>query len=335
MSDRLTCQKCLKTFTDITKLKRHMERKNPCDYNKDTMCKYCHKIFSRSDVRDRHEKKNCILNMDALIERKKENEETSIVEFLTKIKKDEDLPTIIINDALQYNSGNIHIEQENIGQQNIQNIGQQNVQTIQQFFILKYGDENMQHITDEYLRNLYDETRMYNAIPKLIKDIHLNEQYPENMNFMMLNQHKQTMKYKAYADEWKEVTTNQVTTELIDDKHNMLEEFYQKNKSTLKKQQIKNYKDLRTNLEINKDYHKYLKKTILEYFLKSKQFMETIVNMDSVHLTNVENMKHALKGYKSALFAIEKIMETQYNTQSNSLDINDQEILDFIHKELQ
>lgn len=52
------CDKCNKVFTTSHRLKRHLNRKYPCD--KDSrICKFCEKLFYDSSTKNRHEKDSC------------------------------------------------------------------------------------------------------------------------------------------------------------------------------------------------------------------------------------------------------------------------------------
>jgi hypothetical protein len=369
MSDFI-CTKCNATFTDSNKLKRHLDRKTPCtNEKKSCICQYCSKAYSKPYNCRYHELNSCPLNVEALKERIKKHKSTTSEDTLIAIsnlkEKTYEVPqptatlplkklplpvpttttttssqaeqTVIQQHITQIeNQTNIETQnniQNNIeNQMNIENVNVHIEKPVIQYFVLPFGKENTDHITPEYVLSLYDESKMLSAIPKLIHNIHLNKQLPENMNFVLTNDKDGIVKYKAYEDEWREVTSEEVTDNLIDDKHMILESFYQSNKSTLKKEQVKNYKELQTNMNRGKDYRKYLQKKIIDFFITSKETLETIMKMDESKIADGKQLKQAINGYKSAMFAFEHLVETKINPEVK--DITDEEIYNFIQNEL-
>ena len=70
----------------------------------------------------------------------------------------------------------------------------------------------------------------YTAIPKMIKKIHFNDNYPENKNIRMLNKKDsriQTLK-EGY---WIYIDKNETIYELIGDKNYQMDKFYCENKN--------------------------------------------------------------------------------------------------------
>ena len=70
----------------------------------------------------------------------------------------------------------------------------------------------------------------YSAIPKMIKKIHFNDNYPENKNIRMLNKKDgriQTLKEGC----WIYVDKNETIDELIGDKNYQMDKFYCENKN--------------------------------------------------------------------------------------------------------
>jgi Zinc finger, C2H2 type len=362
MSNNFTCHKCGAKFPNNNKLTRHLDRKISCDKGKTiaSICKYCNEIFTNQYNCKRHENERCMFNMEALIHRQKNDVSSSILQSIfdkekeikqnvatekettssTKSEPNETSSTkpVIINETPiqttniqhQMNIHEQHAEQLNNIQEQHNHNNTIHLQQQIHFYVLPYTDENTKHITDEYLLKLYDETRMRNAIPKMIKDIHLNPEHPENMNFLL---HKNTMEYKSEKDTWEEVNTDMAIKDLITHKEIKLDDFYQKNKLHLKKDQIKNYKDLKSNLDRNDDYKKYLKKTILEYFIQSKDFMEHVVKLDQFKTTNHKKIISAMKSYQTAVFAMTKIMEADLSREPKEID--NEAILQYIQTMLE
>jgi hypothetical protein len=338
--EKYKCKKCNCIFQDTNKLNRHLNRKTPCDVMKSVQsktCRFCHKTFGKGTLCVRHELLHCPLNVEALKVRVKKQ---STVDAISHLKEKQAIAPPIGSNYPSNNATSVIHTSPPITTTNITNVQGDYIEQqtnhiyvdapIIQYYVVPFGKENMEHITHEYLLNLYNETRMYTAIPKLIQDIHLNQQHPENMNFLLANEENGVMKYKAYTDEWRDTNTKEVTDNLIGDKHMMLESFYQSNKPNLKKEQVKNYKDLQSNMNVNKDYQRYLRKTILDYFIKSKETLETIMKMDESKIANGKRIKCAINGYKSAIYAIEHLVETKLDES-----VTNEELYHFIQTELQ
>jgi Zinc finger, C2H2 type len=304
-----TCPKCNTMFQDNGKLKRHLDRKKPCDAPKPVhMCHLCKKVFANKANMEKHISLNCPMNIDAILERKKKEQDQDSIEVLETIASKLKKPTS--HQQTNINYGYIH-EQHNIQEQHIHHHNNT-------FVVLPFGCENIDHIDKDYVLELYNETRMYNAIPKMIKDIHLNKQIPENMNFFLKNQSKGIMEYKYDTNEWKEASTKEVTEELITDKGQLIQKFFAKHGKQLNSDQVKNYKDLQSNLSINKDYKKFLRNTILDLFSASTKFMEAVVKMDETKQAGM--MKEILEEYKQKICIFEKIIDSnlKHSTSSTS-----------------
>ncbi len=94
--------------------------------------------------------------------------------------------------------------------------------------INNYGKENLEMLSKKFLTNMVQYP--YSAIPKMIKKIHFNDNYPENKNIRMLNKKDsriQTLK-EGY---WIYVDKNETIDELIGDKNYQMDKFYCENKN--------------------------------------------------------------------------------------------------------
>ena len=61
-----------------------------------------------------------------------------------------------------------------------------------------YGKEDISHITDTFKTSMIKIP--YGAIPKLIKEVHFNENKPENKNILLSN--KSDNKIKVFSNKW-------------------------------------------------------------------------------------------------------------------------------------
>tara|TARA_B100001173_G_scaffold73670_1_gene62679 strand:- start:313 stop:861 length:549 start_codon:yes stop_codon:yes gene_type:complete len=113
--------------------------------------------------------------------------------------------------------------------------------------INNYGDENLKHLRSKDFANLLGG--IYGAVPKLIKKIHFDPQYPENQNIKLPN--KKLPYLKVMKDnKWELINKKPELLDLIDSKYFLLKERYykilEKNKYNLtisQKQKIDNFID--------------------------------------------------------------------------------------------
>jgi hypothetical protein len=342
------CSKCGKIFDDITHLRRHIEKKIPCDKPKDSLflCKFCMRCFTTKGNCKYHEENRCVKNYEMQIQKHEQNGQLELAQFVrqlqekeklesetkasTVLKQEEPTPSITSSSSISGSSASTNILHESSGSSSVAsssgsgsssvasssgssinvynygNIEQQNIienQTnisiqpqINHIYVLPYGYENMEHITDAYLLELYNESRMWNAIPKLVKDIHLNEKHPENMNLVLKNTFKGTFECKRDKNEWIEFNSKDTTDDLIADKGQMIHNFFEQHKEHLNAKQTKNHTDLQSNLKLNKDYHAFLKKKIIEMFKNAKLMIDKISQIDksNIEMREVEEQCHTI-----------------------------------------
>lgn len=144
-------------------------------------CKYCDKILSSYKNKWRHEK-NC---------REKEMFTKDEVIALLADSKNKDK---LINELQKQ----IEVLLTKVG--NTTNNTNNNTQN-NYIIINAFGKENMDYITDNYVKKLLDKENGYNFIPKLLKDIHFNPEHKENMNICIPNK-KQSLAKIYNGDKW-------------------------------------------------------------------------------------------------------------------------------------
>jgi len=205
------CEKCgyeTKLKSDYNK---HLNRKNPCfgikiSGNVETVkvkvppktslmpiikgkkkytCETCNKVFSRKDNLVRHINLRC---------------KNSIEMRLKKIENNSPVIYQTINNTTK----------------NISNINIGNTININ-----GYGSENMDYITDNYLKKLVSIP--YTAIPKLIGEIHCNPKHIENQNIKKLNKKDRYIEYYD-GEKWVLGDKKKVLEELVDSKMVILED---------------------------------------------------------------------------------------------------------------
>lgn len=129
--------------------------------------------------------------------------------------------------SYQNNSNNVKINNnysDNSNNTELNNSG--NIET--NITINNYGQENLEMLSKKFLTSMVQYP--YSAIPKMIKKIHFNDNYPENKNIRMLN--KKDGKIQTLKDgSWKYVDKNETIDELIGDKNYQMDKFYCENKN--------------------------------------------------------------------------------------------------------
>ena len=197
------------------------------------MCEFCSKTYSKKSHLTRHLKtckaKKSIVDVDY----KKLYEDMKS----EKIKSEENKSQIISELTKQLERvidkvGNTHITQNNI-------------------ILTCYGKENLEHITDNYKIDLLKLP--YSMIPRLIKDVHFNSEYPENNNIYIPNKKEPYVKVFS-NNKWIYKDKNSTISELIDKNYHRLDEFYQlKGKNKLREDQQNRYLEFQTKKETNND----------------------------------------------------------------------------------
>jgi len=104
-----------------------------------------------------------------------------------------------------------------------------------------YGSEDLSHITDTFKTNLLKLP--YQMIPKLIEEIHFNQQKPENKNIYLPN--KKQPFIKIYRNcKWEYKDRKETIKDLINTNYNRLEDhYYCKGKTELNNSQNNRYID--------------------------------------------------------------------------------------------
>jgi hypothetical protein len=179
-------------------------------------CNYCSKMFSRKDNMVRHMeercKKNNNVNYKDLFYKAKEEFENEKNELKKHIEL---LLTKVGNTTTINNTNNIQLN--------------------------NYGKEDLSHITDNLKIQLLDIP--YGAIPKMIEEVHFNDNKPENKNIALTN--KKDNKLKVFSNnKWNYRNKDEILHDLIDGKYFILDSYYEDNVNKLDKK-YKNYDNFR------------------------------------------------------------------------------------------
>jgi hypothetical protein len=164
--------------------------------NEPINCGFCDKNFQSKQSMYRHKRLYCKV--------KKEND-TNIKDLKTMIHKQ---------------SSHINKLIDKVGTTNITN----NTNTNNIIQLNNYGKEDISHITDLMKTNLLKGP--YNMIPKLIEQIHFNNDKPENQNIILPN--KKENKIKIFSgNKWIYKNKNEVLDDLVDGKYFLLDTYYE------------------------------------------------------------------------------------------------------------
>tara|TARA_B110000285_G_C15008357_1_gene555100 strand:- start:153 stop:1046 length:894 start_codon:yes stop_codon:yes gene_type:complete len=168
-------------------------------------CEFCDKNFKSKQSMYRHKRLYCNI--------KKENYD-NIKDLKTMIHKQ---------------SSHINKLIDKVGTTNITN----NTNTNNIIQLNNYGKEDLSHITDSMKTNLLKGP--YNMIPKLIEQVHFNNDKPENQNIILPN--KKENKLKIFTgDKWIYKNKDEVLNDLVDGKYFILDTHYENiNKEELSK----------------------------------------------------------------------------------------------------
>ena len=176
-------------------------------------CDYCGKRFSRQDNLKRHMDFRCkekkVINQEMIYRDLYQKE----VEEKNRAKIDHQKQVEMLLDKV----GSTTIHNNNCG--NTQN----NIQ------LNNFGQENLDMLTDKYMRKMV--IYPYTAIPKMIKKIHFNDNFPENKNIRMLNKKDNKLQIRNNGT-WEYVNKKETLESLIQDKNYVLDKFYEENKDT-------------------------------------------------------------------------------------------------------
>tara|TARA_Y100000591_G_scaffold319691_1_gene332038 strand:- start:1824 stop:2399 length:576 start_codon:yes stop_codon:yes gene_type:complete len=102
-------------------------------------------------------------------------------------------------------------------------VGNTTINNTQNIQLNSYGKEDLSHITDNLKTSLIKMP--YGMIPKLIEEVHFNDQKPENKNIVLTN--KNDNKIKIFTgSKWIYKNKNETIKDLVDGKYFILDTHY-------------------------------------------------------------------------------------------------------------
>ena len=199
-------------------------------------CEYCGKSFSRLDNLKRHQEYRCL-------DKKKFMEESIFKNLYEKELKEKELVKADHRKQLEMvleKVGTTTINNNNCN--NTQNNTQNNVQ------LNNFGQENLDMLTDKYMRKMI--IYPYSAIPKMIKKIHFNDQFPENQNIRILNKKDNKLQIRN-NNKWEYVNKKEAFESLINDKNYQLDKYFEENRDSFEIKYQSRFDDFQDKIDDN------------------------------------------------------------------------------------
>jgi hypothetical protein len=186
-----------------------------CHVSEIYKCQYCLITFKSKPNLKRHQLKSCKV--------KKEIDEQVLKDAFEKDKE-----KMLEQHEKEKEEYRRQIEKllDKVGTTNITNTNCGNTQT-NNVQLNNFGQEDLTMLTDKYMNKMV--AYPYSAIPKMIKKIHFNDQYPANRNIRMLNKKDNKLQIRNNG-EWQYVNKKETLQLLIEDKNYQLENYYENNK---------------------------------------------------------------------------------------------------------
>ena len=208
-------------------------------------CKFCDEKFTRSDNLKRHMKYRCKKKNVVLYEQSK-------IEQLENEIKD---MKVFIENNLSKCSKTINTT-NNIKVNTINN----------KIIINNFGSENMDYINDNFIRQIVTEGS-WSCLPKFIKQLHFNEDHPENHNVAITNLKNKYGKINMDG-EWVTVLKKKIVNDMLVKRMGYLEERFYNIIATIPKNKQKSFTNWCNKLDYCDDIdpeNKILKGKITEY----------------------------------------------------------------------
>ena len=198
------------------KLSTNNESDSNMDEKTNKICKKCCKTLSSYKNRWRHEK-TCKGNIQKDV-------------LYAEVEK-------IFNELSKKHKSNKTINSNNTNNTNSNNITVNN-----------FGSENIDYITKKVIKHILSKPNI--AIPLMIKEIHFNDNHPENHNVQITNYQRPYGKIKTNG-KWNLVKKKELLTDITDNTQSIFEEYNDTVK--LKDTDKKMYNIFDNNYDTNKD----------------------------------------------------------------------------------
>ena len=142
---------------------------------------------------------------------------------------------------------------------NIKN--QNNIETQNIIVVNSFGNENIEHLTDQIICKLIQYSP-FKCVPELIKKIHFDPEHPENHNIKLTNK---KLNYAEIVKDNKWITTNKkkVIDDVIQNSYNILDNSYSDNKDSISDKQQERFDNFQEKYENEDDtIHRSMKEDV-------------------------------------------------------------------------
>ena len=198
-------------------------------------CIYCFQDFNTKPSLRRHQLHYCKWNIDYKALYKKEKKEWKKESFKVRLEAEKEKELIRkewMKDIKKMNSelGKIRNEWQDEKKdlyKKIEKLIDKAGDTTNNNIILNnYGKEDLEHIDYKYISNIFKEYKAPGQmIIKVIKDVHFNDQVPENKNIQYPN--KKENKVKVFKEgKWLYEDKNDAINDLVDSKYIIIDTHY-------------------------------------------------------------------------------------------------------------
>jgi hypothetical protein len=234
------CKRCWYTTDKKFDILRHFDRKNKCSPSYDSRdtnelreevmkasektsgfpCKYCGKFFSSIPSRCRHAKHHC----------KSKREEKSDIDLLKQqVSELTDKISTITSTISQTNNTNTNTTtNSNNTNTNTNNTMINNNTTINMPVLRNFGEENMDAIPLQFIRDCY----MNLNLKMLFEELHCTPEYPENHNVRLKSTKRELL--EIYKDnKWKSMCYQDGFREVIEQMYRIFIDFSKDNKDLI------------------------------------------------------------------------------------------------------
>lgn len=214
--------------------------------NDSKICVYCKEKFNSRQSLSRHMKHYCkIKNID----------------YWKKCFKQSETARINLEKEKQDLMKQIEILLTKVGNNNVTTINNNQQNNI---IIRNFGEEDLSYLTDIFYKNLITNNT-FSSIPTMVKEIHCNENHPENMNIKIVNKKAKFINvYKG--DKWQKEDKKTTIQKIVNDNFNLLDsKYHNMNDSLTKDNKLKyvNYKaEISNNNELVYDIFKSTEKIL-------------------------------------------------------------------------
>jgi len=209
-------------------------------------CKYCNKIYARTDSLYRHINSN-MCKTRKLINQQNENKD-KMIELLMKQQNEKNFQiNALVGDINKLKDVILKSEFKINTMTNSNNINTNSNNVITNNFIVKFGEENpVNKLTPDEIAKIINKG--YCALQESVKLIHFNKRLPEYHNIYVSDRKfKYGLKYTGDKFELTELTV--LINDLIDNHRNNIEEYLEMNNIPYKKCMMIKVKDLVENLD--------------------------------------------------------------------------------------